>query len=319
MGKTIELTIVVPIYNVEEYLEECMESIYLLNISKEIILVNDGSTDSSFEIAQKFEKRYPKETILISKKNGGLSSARNVGLRNARGKYIYFLDSDDFILLREFEALFSEIQGTNLEIIHGRGMFYGKRGFYPIQGKLPENGFDAPMTGKEYVYKMFELDCYVDYVWLNIYEREYLLKNAFCFEEGITFEDIVFSPQVFWRATRVKQSRQNFYRYRIRENSITQQAKKPLDHLYVYNFFLDYALREGICHRGITRMIIARIRKLAKEEKVFNEEIYRKLWKLPQKKVNAIRNLMDLFFRKYRSKKITYEEIQRREEKPIRR
>lgn len=315
MGKKMELTIVVPIYNVEEYLEKCLNSIYPLNIKKEIILINDGSKDSSLEIAQKFEKQYPEETVLISKKNGGLSSARNVGLQKARGEYIYFLDSDDFILPEEFETLFSEIQGTDLEIIHGRGMFYKNGNCFLIQEKLPKDGFDTSMTGKEYIYKMFELDCYVDYVWLNIYKKDYLLKNNFYFEEGITFEDVVFSTPVYWNASKIKQSRSHFYCYRIRQNSITQQAKKPLDHMYVYNFILDYVLEQKIRHSGITRLIISRIRKLAKEEKMFNGEIYQKLWKLPQKNWNSVRNLLDLFFRKYTVRKVSYKEIQEKNRK----
>ncbi|MGL4687379.1 MAG: glycosyltransferase family 2 protein, partial [Fusobacteriaceae bacterium] len=94
----MELSIIVPIYMVEEYLEECLESLYKIEgIEKEIILVNDGSPDNSYLIIEEFKKKYPKETVIIKKKNGGLSSARNLGISVAKGKYISFIDSDDFI------------------------------------------------------------------------------------------------------------------------------------------------------------------------------------------------------------------------------
>ena len=96
-GKNMKLSIVVPIYNVEKYLEECLESIYKLNIKKEIILVNDESPDKSYLIIEKYKKLYPNETVIINQKNKGLSGARNSGLEIAKGKYIAFIDSDDFI------------------------------------------------------------------------------------------------------------------------------------------------------------------------------------------------------------------------------
>lgn len=85
----MELSIIVPIYNVEDYLEECLKSLYnIKNIKLEIILVNDGSKDNSFKIMEKFKEIYPERTVLIDKKNGGLSSARNTGIKVAAGEYL---------------------------------------------------------------------------------------------------------------------------------------------------------------------------------------------------------------------------------------
>ena len=91
-NKTIELSIIVPIYNVEKYLRQCLDSIYKIeNIKKEIILVNDGTKDNSGEIINEYYKKYKEITKVIEQENSGLSSARNTGLKNAMGKYIYFL------------------------------------------------------------------------------------------------------------------------------------------------------------------------------------------------------------------------------------
>ena len=98
------ISIIVPIYNVEIYLEECLDSLYKLNIpDMEIILIDDGSTDNSYLIAQKYTLKFPEKTILIQKENGGLSSVRNLGIRKASKKYIAFIDSDDFIDEKVFE------------------------------------------------------------------------------------------------------------------------------------------------------------------------------------------------------------------------
>lgn len=310
MKRNIDLSILVPIYNVEDYLEECLESIYSLNIEKEIIMINDGSTDSSPLIAEKYKEKYPNITTLISQKNQGLSEARNVALHHAKGEYIYFIDSDDFILPENFEVFFSKIKGTDLEILRGLGMFYENQRKFPIQEKLEKIVPLETMTGKEYVIKMFDIGNYTDYVWLNIYRRDYLLKNNFSFQKGITFEDVVFSLPVFWNSSRMRQESDNFYIYRVRQNSITQKPRKKIDHLYVYNFLLDYVLEQEISHSRITRLIISRIRKLSKEEKVFNQKIYIKLWKLPRKNWISIRDLLDLSWRRYFSKNISYEQIQ---------
>ena len=92
----MQLSIVVPIYNVEQYLRECLDSLYKIDgIDYEVILVNDGSKDGSREIMEEFKQSYPERTVIVDKENGGLSSARNAGMRVAKGEYISFIDSDN--------------------------------------------------------------------------------------------------------------------------------------------------------------------------------------------------------------------------------
>ena len=99
-----DISIVIPIYNVEKYLRKCLDSVYSLNLdNKEVILVNDGSTDTSINILNEFKNKYPNKTKIISQKNQGLSEARNIGIKNSNGKYILFIDSDDFIIPTETE------------------------------------------------------------------------------------------------------------------------------------------------------------------------------------------------------------------------
>ena len=310
--RIIDLSIVIPIYNVEKYLRECLESVYAVNLLKEVILVNDGSTDHSLQIAEEFAEKYSEETILISQEHKGVSpsEARNRGLREAKGEYIYFLDSDDFIEPKAFEVFFSKIKGTDLDILHGRGHYYQNGKILDSMTQHDEIFTTKyPISGKDFMYLMNDADSYVDYVVLSIYRAEYLKQNAFFFKPGITYEDILFSYVVFWNAKKIQHVEDFIYYYRQRDGSITKVSRRYLDIFYVYDFLAEFVIKENIRHFRITADIISQIRSLAKKEKVFNEIVYEKLWRLPSKNIKSIRNLINLKFRSYITKKIKYEKI----------
>lgn len=110
------ISIIVPVYNVEKYLDRCVQSILIQSFKRfELILVNDGSTDNSFEICQKYRKK-DSRVILISQENKGLSAARNTGLNNAHGDYICFIDSDDFIEKDYLKLLLNNLKSNNADI-----------------------------------------------------------------------------------------------------------------------------------------------------------------------------------------------------------
>lgn len=307
MEKNIDLSILIPIYNVEKYLEECLQSIYSLNINKEVILVNDGSTDSSLSIAEEFKNKFPDETTLISQKNKGLSGARNTALGIARGKYVYFIDSDDFIDTEKFEIFLKNILNTELDIIHGNALIYKKSSTEEYYNNLKE---ELPvMNGKDFLYTMYQLKIYKEAVWLNVYRREFLIENNFSFKENLIYEDTLFSFKVFYAAKKIKVISNNFYYYRQREDSITTKKRNYMACFYIWDTLLDFVKNENIAHRRITTYFISLIRSFAKQEKVFNEEIYKKLWNLKKKDLTSYRNLIDLRIRSYFLKKIKYEEI----------
>ena len=94
----ILLSIIIPVYNVELYLDQCLESILKQDLDDcEIIIVNDGSTDHSIEIIEKYKDRFSCSTVVMSQSNSGLSVARNIGVQHCKGDYIYFVDSDDYL------------------------------------------------------------------------------------------------------------------------------------------------------------------------------------------------------------------------------
>lgn len=118
------LSIVVPVYNVSSYLSRCLDSLLNQSIDSaayEIIVVNDGSTDSSLNIAQRYAGNHP-QIVIVSQKNGGLSAARNSGVKVARGKYIQFVDSDDYLEPDVLNVLLEKMEREDLDVMHGENM-----------------------------------------------------------------------------------------------------------------------------------------------------------------------------------------------------
>lgn len=224
----MELSIIVPIYNVEDYLEECLESLYnIKNIELEIILVNDGSKDNSFKIMEKFKDMYPEKTVLINKENGGLSSARNAGMKAAVGEYISFIDSDDFIDVDEFERFFKEGQKDKLDVIVGNMKYYTpeKTGDPLFRSDMIKNS--GILKGVDFFWELFQKPkCFREEVVDDIYRREFLLKNDIWFNENIVHEDSEFTPLVYLKAEKVRYIDRAFYFYRQRTGSIMNKVSE---------------------------------------------------------------------------------------------
>ena len=105
----VKVSIVVPIYNLEKYIPRCLDALVNQTLEDiEIILVNDGSKDGSKEIAMKYTEKYPNKIVYLEKQNGGLSDARNYGMKHTNGDYIAFLDSDDYVELNTYEKLYNK-------------------------------------------------------------------------------------------------------------------------------------------------------------------------------------------------------------------
>ncbi len=224
----MDLSIIVPIYNVEEYLAECLKSLYKISsLRYEVILVNDGSKDNSYKIMEEFKNLYPNKTIIINKENGGLSSARNAGLRAARGKYISFIDSDDFIDTDEFEKFVIEGIKLRLDIAVGNMRYY-------VPGRIGEPLFRAKrvkdldvVTGIDFLWNLFQAPkCYREEVGDDIYRRNFLIKNNLFFNEEIVHEDSEFTTLAYLKAKKVKYIDKAFYFYRQREGSIMNKVSE---------------------------------------------------------------------------------------------
>ena len=217
----MDFSIVIPVYNVESYLKECIESILSQTYKNyEIILVDDGSTDNSPKICDDYEEKY-QNILVIHNKNGGASSARNAGTKKAVGEYIIYMDSDDFILDKEFLK------------------------------KLEECKFSYSLAIKEksYVDKITVLvkeNAFFGMPWNRVTRKEILLKNKIEFEEGLVGEDMDWNYNVILNSSSIDFIDEPMIAYRQREGSVTSnyKLKNLLDFIYILEKWSEYIKKE---------------------------------------------------------------------------
>lgn len=221
-----KISIIVPIYNVEKYLRECLESVKKQTLREfECICVNDGSTDNSLEIAEEFAREDVRFTV-YSKENGGLSSARNFGIQKAQGEYIYLLDSDDYIELTAMDTLYGSAKKDNLDILFFEGKtFYEEENLkeqysYYDTAYLRKNVYDGIYTGKEVLVQLITAGDYIVSACLQMVRREYLLENNIWFCEGVLYEDNIFTIHNLYKAQRVGCIHSQLFNRRMRAGSI---------------------------------------------------------------------------------------------------
>jgi glycosyltransferase involved in cell wall biosynthesis len=209
MNKDIILSIVVPVYNVEQYLDMCLESIiknYQHGI--EVILVDDGSKDSSSAICDRYTNDYEYISV-IHKENGGLSSARNAGIRQANGKYVWFVDSDDYLKDESLDKIRnSTSKDTDLIIASHCNIF--------PDGKIDDDYLEKPKENEKEPYKYFYNIGSASYAAVRfIVKKDLIIENNLFFTEGIYHEDEEWSPRVLCSAKTFVVIKESIYNYRV--------------------------------------------------------------------------------------------------------
>lgn len=222
----MKLSIVVPVYNVKKYLKRCVDS--LLDQGEfcdyEIILVDDGSTDCSGKICDEYSQLSNK-IIVIHKNNGGLSSARNAGLEIAKGVYVLFVDSDDYIRSDCLTELIGLTEKQKTEIVSFN--FSYVRDDYDIsENKVFIDLKEEVITGDEWLLRSLKEQKVIMAAWKNLYKRSLIVENSLLFREGYFHEDEEWTPRVFHCARTVSTYPQSIYGYYIRNGSITNDVKK---------------------------------------------------------------------------------------------
>lgn len=220
-----KVSVIIPIYNVENYIRECIESVMNQTLSEgiECILVDDRGNDSSMEIARDCMAGYngPIEfRCIVRESNGGLSAARNTGIRNAKGEYVYFLDSDD-ILTSECLALL--VEKANLypsaDIVCGDFQTFPEKDVHKVlslQGKnFPDSSFD-----KSWIRSVF-LSTYPVTAWNKLIRKDFITSNNLYFREGILHEDNHWQAQAYHYVSGLAFVNTVTYLYRMRHGSIT--------------------------------------------------------------------------------------------------
>lgn len=212
--KEIDLSIIIPVYNVEKYIRQCLNSVFNQGIKDEnyeIIIINDGTQDHSIEVIQDIINQHENITI-ISQKNQGVSIARNNGLKKASGKYILMLDSDDLLIDNALPVLLEKALASNVDLIVAN---YIEMTDKEIQTKNSKTLYSLDFIEKTGDQLLLEdLNPRECYLWRTIYRRDFLIKEEISFIPGIIFEDIPFVHTCYLKAKICLRSNLVFYIYR---------------------------------------------------------------------------------------------------------
>ena len=234
----MQLSIIVPVYNVEKYIRPCVDSLYRQGLDDntfEIVIVNDGTEDDSFCRIEDIVA-LNKNIKIIKQTNQGLSVARNTGLKHARGEYVLFVDSDDILIEGTLKSLLACSKNASVDMAMGA--------FCKLSDEQIENLVSLPsyekkvvmMSGKEAFVNYFNpRECYV---WRTLYRRSFLLDNNINFIPGIYFEDIPFTTECYLKAKKCLSFPLPFYIYRQHPNSIVSSINKKK--LFDFNFIIEY-------------------------------------------------------------------------------
>ena len=209
-----KISVIIPVYNTEKYIDKCINSVLQQDLETEIIVVNDGSTDNSKKIIEKYKDKI----IYLEKENGGLSDARNYGLKYATGEYVAFLDSDDFIEKDLFLRLEKYID-KKIDIIKFKIKLVDEN--YKEIRKIPSPSFEC-VNGEKAFENLFGLDEFLEVSCGYLYRKEFFKENNFHFEKGMYHEDFGLIPLVILKAKTVISLNIYGYNYLQTQNSITR-------------------------------------------------------------------------------------------------
>lgn len=276
-----KVSLILPVYNVEKYLVECLESICEQTYRNlEIIIVNDGSTDRSGMICEKYQKKDARIQY-IKRKNGGLSAARNLGLKYATGEYVVFVDSDDFIkssmvssLVKVMDLEHTDIVCCNYDVCNEQSEVIKTHKIHIKSMQL--------FTRQEAINVLFYEKFFQCYAWNKMYKRD--LFTNIKYPEGRLYEDIITTYQLFGRSEKIAFISDSLYCYRQRVGSITQKQFNPksYDLIDSLNKIIEQNQNNSSVLAGCAIYILYFIDEMILQN-VWDQEIYLKYWAILKK------------------------------------
>lgn len=286
MRDDIDISVIVPIYNTAKYLNKCLKSI-LNQIFKniEIILIDDGSTDNSLDICNYYKSNY-KNVSIYSQKNSGPSVARNFGLKKAKGKYVSFVDSDDYIDLDMYSHMMNANDSRNVDVIISSYVVVDLDNEKVIRKKEYKNNYELIFKDDDKI-KRYLLNKISLSPCDKLFRREFLIENNINFLENVYYEDINMILKCMYYSKEISITNNAFYNYTQRQNSITHTTtlkhlndfKSEIRKCYEfinrhYNFSeIEVYIRSlKFLH---TSMLLKMLKNLSKEKEV--EEYFKKL------------------------------------------
>ena len=288
----LKVSVIIPVYNAQQYLIECIGSVLGQTLQDfEIICVDDGSGDASDTILNEYAETDDR-FVLLSQTNKGVSAARNAGIKAAKGEYIYFLDSDDYVEPDALETACKLLEAKKLDIVYFDTFAFGEEGIQQadIDAKnryyARNHAYDAVYTGKNLLYKMLENREYSCPVWKQVIRKDFLEKNNICFYDGIIHEDELYTFQTMLLAERVAYIPKTLHHRRLRKDSI---MTRPVDFTSVYGYFVcvkeayPFLLQQGYSQKELNEFFgfLKRLMTTARNQ-------YSKLPETEQKKYSPL-------------------------------
>lgn len=305
-----KVSLIIPVYNVENYIEKCLNSALNQTLDDmEIIIVNDGSTDSSKKIIDKYIEKYKNKIKYFEKENGGLSSSRNYGMPHATGEYIAFLDSDDYVEPKTYEEMYNLAKKEDADMVECDFIWE-----YPNKNK--EDIGVIYNSKKEMIEKARVV------AWNKLIKREIIENKKIEFPLGLRYEDVEFFYKLVPYLNKVSFVKKCFIHYVQRENSIanTQNSRTKeifivLDNVIKYykdnGFFEEY--QQELEYIYVRFLLCSSLKRMCKiQNKKERNQALKQTWnnintKFPEWKKNKIlkkRSLKNLYIKS--NNKITY-------------
>lgn len=258
--KDVKISIVIPVYNIERYIGACIESVINQDFDGcEIIIVDDGSTDESGVICNRYAEKNKAITV-YHKQNGGLSDARNYGLERACGEYVLFVDGDDTLSSDACRCLYNETLEVKPDMVIGCAKLSKPSSAMDRFERIARDAFEMHKvySGKEYLTGCLSLGALRVEAWRSLYKRKFLLENKLFFKPGIAHEDEEFTPRALLKAKAIVLTENRFYNYiNDRSGSITNSTelnpKKAFDRMTIYKELLE--LYKNVQPRKLRRLL----------------------------------------------------------------
>ena len=228
------LSVIVPVYRVQEYLPKCLDSILSQQVSDmEILVVDDGSPDESYRVMEHYAERYPETVRIFHKENGGLSDARNFGLEQARGEYIAFVDSDDYLTPGMYPAMLQKARQGDFDLVVCDLQF-----IYPDHTLIVSSHLTRDITAaaeiRESMTRLYPA------AWNKLYHRR-LFEGGIQFQKGVWFEDVEFLYRLYPQIKSIGVVPHPFYQYVQRPGAITSVFDERLfDYVKNWGTILQY-------------------------------------------------------------------------------
>ncbi len=241
-------SVILPVYNVENYLERCVRSVENQSFSDyELILVDDGATDHSGAMCDALAEQYDNITVL-HKENGGLSSARNAGLKIAKGEYVWWVDSDDWIEPDALSQLY-ELTATQMPELVKFNYYRVQTEHAAVCSKAAPGLYTNEQTQILCNMAFYDAGRFILSAWSCLYRREFLLRHGLCFvsERQIGSEDYLFNLEALLLAQSIRVTSCILYSYEQRAGSLTQKYRQNLPEKYtrLYSMLRDFCEKAG--------------------------------------------------------------------------